>query len=77
MPGFEEMRVVLKQSAEDKIKSDAEEKELIRNISHDLKTPLTAIKGYVEACVTELPTRLKSRLSISRLLLTRLMIWTS
>lgn len=45
---YEDMRLKLKESADEKIETDNRNRELITNISHDLKTPITAIKGYME-----------------------------
>lgn len=45
---FDKMRIRLKELIEDRIQYEESSRELISNVSHDLKTPLTAIKGYAE-----------------------------
>jgi histidine kinase len=48
---FEEMRCKLKESIELEQQYEQNRRELVSNISHDLKTPITAVKGYVEGII--------------------------
>ena len=48
---FDEMRIRLKNSVDSQIKYEENRKQLVVGISHDLRTPLTAIKGYVEGLI--------------------------
>ncbi|RAV16393.1 sensor histidine kinase [Paenibacillus contaminans] len=59
---FEEMRAQLKSSIETQLQYEENRKELVTNISHDLKTPITAIKGYVEGIqdgIADTPEKMK------------------
>ncbi len=52
---FESARERLKKSEDIKNKYEQSRNELITNISHDLKTPITTIKGYVEGILDGVP----------------------
>ncbi|WP_314723467.1 HAMP domain-containing sensor histidine kinase [Enterocloster bolteae] len=45
---FEEMREYLKQSVQQRLEYETRRKEIISGVSHDLRTPLTSISGYLD-----------------------------
>ncbi len=45
---YEQMRIRLLESTQLALENEKANKELISNITHDLKTPITSIQGYVE-----------------------------
>ena len=51
MRGFDEMRLRLRDSVKSQQRYEDNRKELLAGISHDLSTPLTAIKGYVSGLI--------------------------
>ena len=48
---YEDMRIRLKESSQEKAMQEKKNRDLVTNISHDLKTPITAIKGYAEGII--------------------------
>ena len=66
----------LKENAEEKVVFDRESKELISNISHDLKTPITAVKAMLRELWTELPIRRRKWSVILRPSIIKPMKWT-
>lgn len=63
---FENMRLKLKESIDLQLQYEDSRKELISNISHDLKTPITAINGYIEGIqdgVADTPEKMKKYLT--------------
>lgn len=64
---FDVMRQELKASIEKQIQFEENRKELISSISHDLKTPITSIKGHVEGIrdgVANTPEKLDKYLNV-------------
>jgi signal transduction histidine kinase len=64
---FESMRQRLQESVDLRLQYEENRKELISNISHDLRTPITNIKGYIEGIrdgVADTPEKMETYVNI-------------
>ncbi|MCR5452620.1 MAG: HAMP domain-containing histidine kinase [Lachnospiraceae bacterium] len=64
---FEEMRLRLKADSVRRLEAETNQRQLVSNIAHDLKTPLTAIRGYAEGLldgVADTPKKQQSYLMV-------------
>lgn len=61
MASIEAMRIRLRESLLRQLHSERSRRELVAALSHDLRTPITAIKGYVEGLRDGIPTTAPDR----------------
>lgn len=67
---FEDMRAYLKESVDQRLKDERLRRDLITGISHDLRTPLTSISGYVDGLtegIADTPSKQKRYLQAVRI----------
>ncbi|MGF9700403.1 sensor histidine kinase [Paenibacillus sp. MABNR03] len=67
---FDLMRTEIKFLSEQRIQQEQAQKELITNISHDIKTPITTIKAYIEAIIEGICTDEKTLMEYMRIMQT-------
>lgn len=68
---FDDMRAYLKESVEQRLKDEKRRRELITGISHDLRTPLTSISGYLDGLMEGIADTSDKRMRYFRAIKTR------
>lgn len=68
---FDDMRVYLKESVEQRLKDEKRRRELVTGISHDLRTPLTSISGYLDGLMEGIADTPDKRMRYYRAIKTR------